>query len=159
MKSIGLWSEETLLSRYRRKTKYDWGNPEQKLGKIDGKDNSNVSSDSDSNQASHKISASQDPKEEPIVNADVGKMASNNWVISGKHTKTGKPLLSSDPHLGTGIPSFWTIQHLEFPWKGETKFMAGSSNPGVPGVLIGRTQHLSWGITAALSDVSDLFKE
>jgi len=43
--------------------------------------------------------------------------ASNNWVISGKHTKSGKPLLSSDPHLGTGSPSFWVIQHIEFKTK------------------------------------------
>ena len=41
-------------------------------------------------------------------------LASNNWVISGKYTNTGRPLLASDPHLGSGLPSFWVIQHLEF---------------------------------------------
>lgn len=44
-------------------------------------------------------------------------MASNNWVISGNHTKTGKPLLASDPHLSTGVPSYWTIQHLHYKEK------------------------------------------
>ena len=42
------------------------------------------------------------------------QMASNNWVISGKHTSTGNPILSADPHLDTGIPAFWTIQHIEY---------------------------------------------
>lgn len=41
-------------------------------------------------------------------------LASNNWVISGKHTASGKPLLANDPHLVASIPSFWTIQNLEF---------------------------------------------
>ena len=41
-------------------------------------------------------------------------MASNNWVISGKLTKTGLPLLASDPHLGTSLPSIWSINHIEF---------------------------------------------
>lgn len=86
--------------------------------------------------------------------------ASNNWVISGKHTKSGKPLLSSDPHLGTGSPSFWVIQHMEFKQpNGETQYLVGSANPGVPMILIGRSKDISWGITAALTDVSDLFRE
>jgi len=89
--------------------------------------------------------------------------ASNNWVISGKHTKSGLPLLSSDPHLGTGLPSFWTIQHLEYKQnvngKEETFFVAGGSNPGIPTILIGRTKNISWGITAALTDISDLYRE
>ena len=37
--------------------------------------------------------------------------------------------------------------------------MSGSSNPGIPFILIGRTNHISWGATAALTDVSDLFRE
>ena len=89
--------------------------------------------------------------------------ASNNWVISGQHTESGLPLLSSDPHLGTGLPSFWVIQHLEYKQevngKIETHYVAGSSNPGIPLILIGRTKNVSWGITAALTDVSDLFRE
>ena len=83
------------------------------------------------------------------------QIASNNWVISGKHTKSGKPLLSADPHLGNSIPSFWTISHLSYG----DKYLLGGTNPGVPLVLIGRTQHLAWGISASLSDVSDLYVE
>jgi penicillin G amidase len=39
-------------------------------------------------------------------------MASNNWVVHGDHTVTGKPILANDPHLGTSIPSFWTLNEL-----------------------------------------------
>lgn len=40
---------------------------------------------------------------------NIANQASNNWVIHGNHTKNGKPLLASDPHLGTGVPSVWVI--------------------------------------------------
>jgi penicillin amidase len=40
---------------------------------------------------------------------EAGNLASNAWVISGKHTENGMPILSSDPHLTTGLPSFWII--------------------------------------------------
>ena len=90
-------------------------------------------------------------------------MASNNWVISGNHTKTGKPLLASDPHLSTGAPSFWTIQHLHFKeiikGKSEDRFLMGSSSPGMPLILIGRSRDISWGITASVTDVSDIYRE
>jgi penicillin amidase len=82
-------------------------------------------------------------------------MASNNWVISGEHTKNGRALLASDPHLGTGLPSIWSLQHLEIG----DEIMAGSSMPGVPLILIGRTKDISWGATASVVDVTDLFRE
>lgn len=69
------------------------------------------------------------------------QMASNNWVISGKHTATGMPMLASDPHLGTSIPSFWTL--MELVW--EDKFLIGGSLPGVPLIGIGRSKNVSWG--------------
>ena len=40
---------------------------------------------------------------------NIANQASNHWVIHGNHTKNGKPLLASDPHLGTGVPSVWVI--------------------------------------------------
>ena len=91
-------------------------------------------------------------------------MASNNWVISGKHTKSGKPLLANDPHLIAGLPCFWAIQHLEFfqdDGQGgkEKQMMVGASMPGVPTVMMGRTKDISWGITAASSDVADIYEE
>lgn len=83
------------------------------------------------------------------------QMASNNWVIHGNHTKTGKPLLSSDPHLSNGLPSNWYLMELNY--KGH--HVAGATYPGIPLVMIGKTENFAWGITAVLADVSDLYRE
>ena len=85
--------------------------------------------------------------------------ASNNWVISGKHTKSGKPILSADPHLGNSVPSIWTISHLSYQTSEGEQYIMGGSNAGVPLVLIGRSKEISWGISASLTDVSDLYLE
>lgn len=82
-------------------------------------------------------------------------MSSNNWVIHGKHTATGKPMLASDPHLGTSLPSFWTL--TELIW--EENFLIGGTVPGIPLVGIGRSKNTSFGQTAALADSSDLWQE
>lgn len=81
--------------------------------------------------------------------------ASNNWVIHGNYTSSGRPLLSSDPHLSNGLPSNWYLMSLQY----SDKYTSGSTYPGIPGVLIGRAKHFAWGMTAVLADVSDLFKE
>ena len=87
---------------------------------------------------------------------DLGDVAhSNNWVIHGKHTASGKPLLSNDPHLGTSIPSVWQQTSLTM---GDNTVI-GAIMPGVPGVAIGTSKTTSWGITAPLSDSSDLWQE
>lgn len=83
---------------------------------------------------------------------DVG--ASNSWVIHGKHTETGMPMLANDPHLANSMPSFWQLQ--EIVWEGNG-YISGASVPGVPLIAIGRNKKVSWGITAALNDISDLW--
>jgi len=80
-------------------------------------------------------------------------MHSNNWVIHGDHTATGKPMLASDPHLSTNLPSFWTLNELIW----EDKFLIGGSTPGVPLIGIGKSKNISYGQTAALCDISDLW--
>lgn len=87
-----------------------------------------------------------------LVNRDT---ASNMWVISGEHTTTGKPLLASDPHLTSQIPGFWQLQELIF---GE-RYISGASLPGVPGIVIGRSPDVTWGVTAPTIDNSDLWEE
>lgn len=82
-------------------------------------------------------------------------MHSNNWVIHGKHTATGKPMLANDPHLGTSLPSFWSL--TELIW--EDKFLIGATAPGVPLVGIGKSKNISWGQTSPLCDSSDLWQE
>jgi acyl-homoserine lactone acylase PvdQ len=82
-------------------------------------------------------------------------MHSNNWVIHGKHTSTGKPMLANDPHLGTNLPSFWTLSELIWG----DKFLIGASAPGIPLIGIGRSKNISWGQTSPLCDNSDLWQE
>ena len=50
------------------------------------------------------------------------QLASNNWVVHGNLTASGRPLLAGDPHLGTSLPCVWTLQHLQYKENGKTKF-------------------------------------
>jgi len=114
-------------------------------------------------QASGSKSSNKDEVLDNHNNLD-GQFASNNWVISGKHTANGMPLLASDPHLGTGLPGFWLLQNMHIRTKIDeknvkTEFVGGASMAGIPCVLFGRTNNITWGITAAITDTSDLYKE
>ena len=84
-----------------------------------------------------------------------GLAASNNWVVSGKHTTTGKPLLANDPHLPASAPSIWYMVHLSAPGLR----VAGVSAPGGPGVIIGHNDRIAWGVTNVGPDVQDLYEE
>jgi penicillin G amidase len=82
-------------------------------------------------------------------------MGSNNWVVSGAHTASGKPLLANDPHLGHSIPSVWTMVELEAPGL----HVAGVTLPGWPLVIIGHNERIVWGMTNTGPDVQDLYRE
>jgi penicillin amidase len=84
-----------------------------------------------------------------------GLAASNNWVVSGKHTVSGKPLLANDPHLQATAPSIWYLVHLSAPGLR----VAGVSAPGGPGVIIGHNDRIAWGMTNVGPDVQDLYEE
>jgi penicillin G amidase len=84
-----------------------------------------------------------------------GLAASNNWVVSGKHTVSGKPLLANDPHLPPTAPSIWYLVHLSAPGLR----VAGVSAPGGPGVIIGHNDRIAWGMTNVGPDVQDLYEE
>lgn len=81
--------------------------------------------------------------------------ASNNWVVAGSRTKTGKPLLANDPHLQASAPSIWYMVHLNMP---EMR-VAGVSVAGLPGIAIGHNEHISWGVTSLEADTQDLYVE
>ena len=81
--------------------------------------------------------------------------ASNNWVVNGSHTVTGKPLLANDPHLRPTAPSIWHMVHLNAPGVR----VAGITSPGVPGVIIGHNERIAWGFTNVGPDVQDLYSE
>lgn len=86
--------------------------------------------------------------------AETGR-GSNNWVISGAHTATGRPLLANDPHLALGVPSIWSAVHLTAP----ELDVAGVVLPGTPGVILGRNRRLAWGCTNVHDDSADLYVE
>src|SRR5256885_5250342 len=82
-------------------------------------------------------------------------LGSNNWVVSGAHTATGKPLLANDTHLELSIPSIWYELHLTAPgWD-----VKGVTFPGAPMIVIGHNQHIAWGFTNNGADVQDLYVE
>ncbi len=81
--------------------------------------------------------------------------ASNNWVISGKRTADGRPILANDPHLTPSAPGIWYLIHLSTP----TMRVAGVTLPGVPGVVLGHNEHIAWGATNVGPDVQDLYVE
>ncbi len=76
---------------------------------------------------------------------------SNAWVMSGKLTDSGKPLLASDPHLDLRVPNLWYRLGISSE-KGE---VFGASIPGVPGIVIGRNQKTAWAFTNSAVDNSD----
>jgi penicillin G amidase len=90
----------------------------------------------------------------------IGSGASNNWVVSGARTKSGKPLLANDPHLRLGAPSLWYLAHLALQAAGAPAAnIVGASIPGAPLIVLGRGDNLAWGFTNTGSDVQDVFIE
>lgn len=83
---------------------------------------------------------------------DIG---SNNWVVSGRWTASGLPLLANDPHLNARIPSNWYLAEL----RGDRLHVAGATLPGLPAVILGRNARIAWGATNLGPDVADLYVE
>ena len=82
-------------------------------------------------------------------------IGSNNWALNGKLTSSGKPLLANDPHLGLSTPAIWYMAHLEAPGLN----VIGATLPGIPGVVLGRTDKFAWSFTNTGPDVQDLYIE
>jgi len=78
---------------------------------------------------------------------------SNNWAISGSKTKTGRPILCNDPHLGLNLPALWYEMQISTP----TYNVYGASFPGAPAVIIGFNDSIAWGVTNAGRDVKDFY--
>lgn len=81
-------------------------------------------------------------------------VGSNNWVVSGRKTKSGKPILCNDPHLGLTLPSIWYMLQIQTP---ELNVM-GVSLAGIPGIIIGFNEQIAWGVTNVGHDVTDWYK-
>jgi penicillin G amidase len=91
---------------------------------------------------------------------DAVRAGSNNWVISGKHTASGRPLLSNDMHLVLRLPNTWYEAHLHCAGAGCGDYdVAGVTLPGVPWVIVGHNRRIAWGFTYTGLDVEDVYVE
>jgi penicillin G amidase len=91
---------------------------------------------------------------------------SNNWVVHGSKTLSGKPLLANDPHLALSAPAVWYFAGLHAPagrWGDGSQHpelaVVGATLPGMPFVVLGRTERVAWGFTNTGPDVQDLYLE
>ena len=83
---------------------------------------------------------------------DEGK-GSNNWVVNGTKTRSGKPLLAGDPHLSLSLPAIWYEAHLITP----TMNVYGVTIPGAPTIIVGFNDHVAWTPTNTGADVVDFY--
>ena len=97
--------------------------------------------------AANALLAMSPPTEEAV--------GSNNWVVSGARSETGKPLLANDPHLGLQAPALWYFAHVSSP----SGNVVGGTLPGLPFVVLGRNDNVAWTMTTTNSDTQDLFIE
>jgi len=91
-----------------------------------------------------------------------GGHGSNNWTVAPWRSSTGKAILCNDPHLRMSLPSVWYLIHLEAAppaGQGDGLTVWGASIPGSPCVHLGHNRRISWGVTAALCDDADLYRE
>lgn len=83
------------------------------------------------------------------------RSASNNWVLAGRYSASGAPLLANDPHLGFNVPVVWYMARIVTP----DAVRVGATAPGLPLLVIGSNGHVAWGFTTTHSDTQDLFEE
>lgn len=95
--------------------------------------------------------------QELIWNLSIPRMmASNNWVISGKKTLSGHAIMANDPHLEINrLPNVWCEQSLKWPGN----IALGMGMPGLPGIIIGRSNDFAWGVTYTFADTIDSWVE
>jgi penicillin amidase len=95
----------------------------------------------------------KDSLQQVFLKPDEGN-GSNNWAVSGSKTKSGKPILCNDPHLGLNLPALWFEMQISTP-----SFNAyGATFPGAPSVIIGFNDSCAWGFTNAMRDVRDYYE-
>ena len=120
-----------------------------------GKKTSRLMPDSGKKQVPRLASLARDDKSDEESDGEKLFPGSNNWVVSGAHTATGKPLLSNDMHLDLRIPNVWYEAHLA---AGDFD-VAGVTLPGVPFVIVGHNRYIAWGFTNLGPNVEDIYIE
>tara|TARA_B100000315_G_scaffold260807_1_gene325633 strand:+ start:22788 stop:25217 length:2430 start_codon:yes stop_codon:yes gene_type:complete len=97
----------------------------------------------------------EDGKLRNLIQMEGSFLGSNNWVISGSRTKSGKPILANDPHLGFNQPAVWYEIHLN----GGRFNSSGVCFPGTPLVVLGQNETCAWGVTNFMTDDVDFYVE
>jgi len=86
-------------------------------------------------------------------------LASNNWVVNGSRTTSGKPILCNDPHLELSAPPVWYEARLVVTnASGVALNVRGVTFPGIPLIVIGANKYLAWGFTNVGADVTDFYQ-
>lgn len=117
--------------------------------------NSDDSDDEDDDSPDNSVTQRVSPADRALAEEGVPMDGSNDWVVSGAHTVTGKPLLCDDMHLGHQMPNLWYEAHL----RSGTLDVAGVTLPGMPFVIVGHNQRIAWGFTNVGPTVTDVYIE
>jgi len=135
-------------------TKLDFAALYKDMGIFAGTDANNLLKPLGS-QDVRQLDTRQDQLLHALLPGGIEGIGSNNWALSGKRTTSGKPLLANDPHLGLSAPALWYFARLEAPGIN----VIGATLPGIPAVVLGRTDSIAWSFTNTGPDVQDLFIE
>ncbi|WP_062645318.1 penicillin acylase family protein [Streptomyces maremycinicus] len=129
----------------------------------DGTGSSSDSSSTDGSALQSQLSGLYDVLDDlpTAVGVNGNGIGSNSWVVAGKNTITNKPLLANDPHLSASLPSVWYQMGLHCrAVSSKCQYdVSGYTFAGMPGVIIGHNQTISWGMTNSGVDVTDLYLE
>jgi penicillin G amidase len=129
----------------------DLNDPHTNSGDSDDDDDDSDDDGPDNSVTRHRMPAAEVHAQEEGTPLD----GSNDWVVSGAHTTTGKPLLSNDMHLGHQMPNLWYEAHLQ----AGAFNVAGVTLPGMPYVIVGHNQRIAWGFTNVGPTVTDVYIE
>jgi penicillin G amidase len=117
--------------------------------------NANDSDDDDDEEDSPDNSVTRRQNRNSLPEEGIPVNGSNDWVVSGTHTVTGKPLLCNDMHLGHQMPNLWYEAHLH----SGSLDVVGVTLPGMPYVIVGHNRRIAWGFTNVGPAVTDLYIE
>ena len=123
--------------------------------KESGNGNGDSNDDEDDDAPDNSVTHTSIPQQAPARAEGLPVNGSNDWVVSGAHTVTGKPLLSNDMHLGHQMPNLWYEAHL----RADALDVAGVTLPGMPYVIVGHNQRIAWGFTNVGPTVTDVYIE
>jgi penicillin G amidase len=90
-----------------------------------------------------------------LATGDPEGTGSNNWVVAGRHCRSGMPLVASDPHIAFEAVSCWYEAHL----CGGGSNVAGMAYVGMPAIMFGRNEQVAWGMTNNICSQRDLYQE